>query len=126
MVSTHKAGGSNPSRSTFNNEPKRESLMDYAKLHKHFLTASTIFESSEISKLSVQAKIMYWNEAIDSILEHNFTTREKLNAIKFLIFSVERTLSLHVESMEYGSSLSLRDDQRILSLMLDEITKHQS
>jgi hypothetical protein len=99
--------------------------MDYVKLHKHFLTASTTFESSERAKLSVQAKVMYWNEVIDSILEHNFTTREKLNAIKFLIFSVERTLSLHVESMEYGSSLSLRDDRQILSSMLADIQAHQ-
>ena len=100
--------------------------MDYVKLHKHLQTASTTFESSERVKLSHQSKIMYWNEVIDSILEHNFTTREKLNAIKFLIFSVERTLSLHEDCMEYGSSLSLRDDRQILSSMLDEIAQHQS
>ena len=99
--------------------------MDYVKLHKHLRAASETFESSERSKLSVQAKVMYWNQVIDSILEHNFTTRDKLNAIKFLIFSVERTLNLHEDSMEYGSSLSLRDDRQILSSMFADIQTHQ-
>ena len=100
--------------------------MDYVKLHKHLRTDSENFESSERTKLSVQAKVMYWNQVIDSILEHNFTTREKLNAIKFLIFSVERTISLHEDSMEYHSVRSLQDDRQTLSSMLDEIAQHQA
>ena len=98
--------------------------MDYVKLHKHFREASENFESSERVKLSHQSKIMYWNKVIDSILEHDFTTREKLNAIKFLIFSLERTLNLHEDSMEYHSARSLQDDRQTLSSIAADIREY--